>query len=59
MDNLELIFDGETDRDEEATQMLSINDGEPVEVEACECSNLENRQGLILLLLSYPRLDSW
>ena len=51
-DTLEFTFDGETDCDEEPTQMLSINGGEAVEVEGSECSNVGQRQGLMLFLLS-------
>ena len=51
-DTLEFTFDGETDCDEEPTQMLSINGGEVVEVEGSECSNVGQRQGLMLFLLS-------
>jgi hypothetical protein len=51
-DTLEFTFDGETDCDEEPTQMLSINGGDPVEVAGASCSTLGQRQGIIVLFLS-------
>ena len=51
-DELEFIFDGQTDCDENPTQMLSINGEQPFEVHGTSCSKMEQRQGWMFLVLT-------
>ena len=56
VNTLEFTFDGETDCDEEATQMLSINGEEAVEVSGVGCSAAGSAKGtsaFVLALLGF------
>jgi hypothetical protein len=46
-------FDGETDCDEEPTQMLSINGAEATEVEGVGCAIVSIRTGLFASLFAF------
>ena len=58
---LEFTFDGETDCDEEPTQMMSVNGEEAVEVEGVSCSAAGSAKGttaFVLALLGFFGLRS-
>ena len=52
IDTFEFLYDGEKDCDFDATQMLSINGADTVEVKGSACSKLNNQSGWIVLFLS-------
>ena len=52
VNTLEFTFDGETDCDEEPTQMMSVNGEEAVEVEGVGCSTAGSAKGTTAFVLS-------
>ena len=52
IDTFEFLYDGEKDCDVEATQMLSINGDDTVEVKGSACSKLNNQSGWLVFFLS-------
>ena len=52
INTLEFTFDGETDCDEEPTQMMSVNGEEAVEVEGVSCSTAGSAKGTAAFVLS-------
>jgi len=52
-DILVFTFDGETDCDEEPTQMLSINGDDPIEVLGTSCAVMSARTGFMAMMFAF------
>ena len=53
IDEYVYTFDGATDCDEEPTQMLSVNGGEPTEVSGASCSTMSSRSGMLGMMFAF------